>query len=1032
MIRFFTLHPTAANLLMLSLVAIGLVALPGIKKETFPEIKRYEMQVVVPYPGATPLDVEQALCRPLEDALDGISFMEEKRCESRNSKAIMVAKMQESGDFRTFKDDINSAVNGIDSFAAESETPVISELGRTEKVITVALTADLPQTDLKTLAEQLKQQMLQQHIAPLVEITGFSTRQFRIQIKQHKLREYGLSLQSIADAVGRQNLDLPLGEVKTTDRDYQIRLSNESRSVKELEKLTILKGNSGNEVRLGDIATIVDTFENAENKVTFNGKSAAFIEIKKNTRDDSLKILHKVKQFILQDQAKLPAGITLQLTQDYTSILSDRISMLSTNAWQGLGLVFLVMWLFFGLRYSFWVSMGLPISFLASAFILAHIGVSINMISMVALLLGLGLLMDDAIVISESIASQMRQGKNPSQAAIDGTRLVAKGVISSFLTTLCVFTGLAFLQGNIGQVLKVIPIVLISVLTVSLVEAFLILPHHLEHSLSHAARSPESSFRRNFNRGFDQTRMKLDRIVALLIRFRYPFVGGIIAAFIATVSLLPAGFIKFSPFPNVEGDVLQARILMPAGTPLQSTSNVVNRVIDALHRAASPLSDKNVPLVRAVTVTYSQNADAFETGPHLATISVDLLSGEQRNTSLNALIRAWRKAIGPIPGAQNILIKEPQIGPAGRAIEIRLKGNNLDKLSLASHELQRWLNGYAGVSNVMDDLRPGKPEFTLHLKDGAFALGLDARTLANQIRIGYQGYKVMETHVGLNTFDVTVMLDEQSRQRLADFTNFPIIHPKTGEVIPLASVAEIIPTRSYSRIQRIDNFRTVTVFGDVDAEINNTSAILKDLKQGFLADFLQHYPDIELQFQGESKNGGETQSSMAAAFVLGLLGIFILLSFQFSSYLEPVVVMLNIPLALFGVIWGHVLMGLDITLPSMLGFVSLAGIVVNDSILLVEFVKLRVKEGMSVHDAAARASHDRSRAVLLTSLTTMAGMLPLLFETSLQAQILIPLATSIVFGIASSTLLVLFVVPCLYCILEDMGWTTSSQARRSH
>jgi len=1022
MIRFFTEHPTASNLIMALFILAGLLTLPMIKRETFPDVNSFEVQINVVYPGATPYDVEQSICKPIEDALDGISFMEEKRCQARNSQGLMTVKMLEEGNFTEFLDDVKSAIDGIDNFPEKAETPIVKELGRTEKVITAALTADMPRQELKTLAEQIKQKMLTKDNIPLVEVKGFSTRQFQIQVPQENLRQYGISIQDIANAVSKQNVDLPAGDITTQNRDYQIRFSDEKHSIETLSQLSIIQGQQFNEIKLSDIATITNSFDKLEDKVSYNGKPAAFLEIQKNTLDDSLLVLEAVKQFITEESKHLPDGIEFHLTQDYTSIIQDRINMLTKNAWQGLLLVFCVMWLFFNIRYSFWVVMGLPVSFLASAFVLGQMGVSINMLSMVALLLALGILMDDAIVISESIGSQIKKGKAPLQAAIDGTQLVAKGVFSSFLTTLCIFTGLLFLKGDIGQVLVVIPIVLISVISISLLEAFFILPSHLHHSLVHAASKEPSAFRVRFDHGFDQLRLKVDALVTKLIKYRYAFVGSVIAILVLSISMLAAGVIKFSPFPNVEGDLLQARILLPTGTSLSKTEQVVNDMVTALNETGDILSEKQgISVIESTSVQYNQNSDAFESGAHLATISVDILNAEYRNFSINELSHLWREKAGEFPEALAITIKEPTIGPSGRAIQIRLKGDDLSELSIASHDLQQWLSGYPGVNNLQDDLHPGKPEFTLHLKEGSFALGLNAQNIANQLRAAYQGSKVVESTVGLEMYEVIVILDDNSKDELSDFDNFPIIHPLDGTVVPLSHVAEIIPTRGFSRIHRINNQRTVSVFGDIDSEQNNTGAVMSDLKRNYLSEAQARFPNIQFLLEGEVKEGAETQGSMKTAFLLGLAGVFILLSFQFRSYAEPIIVMVNIPLAFIGVVWGHYIMGFDITMPSLLGFVSLAGIVVNDSILLVEFVKLRVKEGFSVHTAAAKASHDRFRAVLLTSLTTIAGMTPLLFETSLQAQILIPLATSIVFGIASSTLLVLFVIPCMYSILEDFG-----------
>ena len=1022
MIRFFSVHPTAANLLMMFLLAIGLMTLPQIKRETFPEVKAYSVQVQVPYPGATPLDVEQGICLTLEDALDGISFVEEKVCQARQNIGIMTVKMFEQGDFTKFLDDVNSAIDGISDFPVEAESAIVSEVGRVQRVVSIALTAELPRAELKTLAEQIKQRLLRHENIPLVEIQGFSDRQLLVAVPSYNIRRYGLSLQDIASIISKQNVDLPVGTIETHFQETQLRFSDERRTVSDLANIVVMSGSNGNDVLLGDIAKITDTFELAEDKLSFNGQSAAILAISKNTTDDSLRVLSAVEAMLIKERAILPEGVTLALTQDATSIVKDRINLLSTNAWQGLILVFAVMWLFFTFRYAFWVVMGLPVSFLASMYFLNSFGISINMFSMVALLLSLGILMDDAIVISESIASQIKKGLSPVDASIEGTKIVARGVISSFLTTACIFTGLIFIEGDLGQVLKVIPIVLLTVITVSLIEAFLILPHHLNHSLSHAKTKAVSAFRLKFEQKFELFRDKVAALVETLIRFRYAFLGSVVALFLLSISMLASGILKFSAFPNIEGDMVQARILMPSGTPLKQTEAVVKQLQEALDKTAEHFQQfEQAPLIQAISVSYNENEDAYEFGPHLATIKVDLLTAESRQTSTQPFINYWRKTAGVIAQAHAISFKEPVIGPSGKAIEIRIKGDDFEKLSKASFELQKWLAGYGGVENVFDDLRPGKPEFSLTLKEGASNLGIDAQTIANQMRGAFQGAKVLETNVGLNTFEVTVKLDSGSRDDYVDFDTFPIIHPQTQAIIPLSSVANIEPSRGYARVSRVDNQRTITVYGDIDVDKNNTKQVLADITTRWLPQFEQSYPELSLSFEGEIKNAGTTQLSMVRAFVVGLLGVFILLSFQFRSYLEPFVVLVAIPLAMIGVVWGHLLMGLQFTMPSMMGFISLAGIVVNDSILLVEFVKNRVKTGLTVHEAAAKASHDRFRAVLLTSITTIAGMTPLLFETSTQAQILIPLATSIVFGITTSTLLVIFVIPCLYCVLEDFG-----------
>ncbi|RKZ61804.1 MAG: AcrB/AcrD/AcrF family protein, partial [Gammaproteobacteria bacterium] len=474
------------------------------------------------------------------------------------------------------------------------------------------------------------------------------------------------------------------------------------------------------------------------------------------------------------------------------------------------------------------------------------------------------------------------------------------------------------------------------------------------------------------------------------------------------------------------GNTVDARILLPQGTPLAETERVITTLLTALDKTVATLNEKesasnSESLIRNIQVNYGQHADAPENGTHLATISLDLLSTEIRNTKMAELTTLWRENSGDLPNVVSVQFREPKVGPAGRAIEIRLSGNNLQQLSQASWELQNWLRGYKGVSNLLDDLRPGKPEYTVQLKHGALAAGVDARSISSQLRAAYQGIKISDIYRQREAYEIIAKLDSKNKNELHDFDNFTVFS-RTGEAIPLSSVARITENRGFARIGRINHQRTVTIYGDVDAEIANTSEIISGTEKNFLHDLEQRYPEITFSLKGEVEKGTETKVSIISGFVLGALGVFLLLSLIFRNYREPAIVMLNIPLALIGAIWGHLIMGLDFTLPSMIGFVSLAGIVVNDSILLVVFVKQHVEEGMVLHDAAKQAVRDRFRAIFLTSITTVAGMTPLLFETSTQALILVPLVTSIVFGMLTSTLLILMVLPSVYAIMEDIGF----------
>jgi len=1027
-IRYFAAHPTIANLLMVLLLVVGLSALPSIKRETFPDFAPEEVQVRVVYPGASAENVEEAICQRLEDAVETLSEVSETRCEAREGMATLVAKMIDGSDIDRFLNDVKSEIEAITTLPEQAEAPTIRQLGRTDQVVSVAVTGPMTPPALKAYAEQLKDRLQALPNVSQVTVQGFSEHQLRIEIPAYVLHQYGLSMSDIATIIARQNLRLPVGALETRERDILIRFDDQRQSVQALADLIVVAGANGGEIRLGEIATISDRFELDEERFLLDGQRAALLAVTKTKAEDTLTVVEQVKRFIERERQIAPPDVRFSLTQDIASIVEDRLSLLTRNGLQGLVLVFLVMWLFFRLRFAFWVAMGLPVAFLGGLFGMAWLGISINMLSMVALLIALGLLMDDAIVIAENIATQLNKGKSALEAAIDGTREVGPGVLSSFLTSIAVFGPLAFLEGDIGKVMKVIPVVLILVLAVSLIEAFLILPHHLAESLRSAHERPPGRFRRGFERSLEGLREKvLGRLIDGVIHHRYFFIGLVLGVFLISLGMLLSGKLKFQAFPDIEGDVIVARVLLPQGTPLERTEQVVAKLSTALARVNQefqPLQPEQQPLVQQLSVRFNNNLDAHETGPHVATITADLLTAERRNGRLERILQRWREETGPIPGVISLTFKEPSIGPGGLAIDIRLQGTDLAQLKAASNALRDWLNRYRGVVDLIDDLRPGKPELRLALRDGALALGVDASLIATQLRAAFQGITALEIQVGPESYEIDVRLQKQEQADLDTLRDLPII-TAAGLKIPLSEVATISWERGYARINRIDGLRTVTLQGDVDTRLANTREVIQDTAQRFLPELQQRFPGVQVALEGQAAETSTTGNSLRRGFLLGLLGIFLLLSFQFRSYLEPITVMVAIPLALIGVVWGHLAMGLELSMPSMMGFASLAGIVVNDSILLVTFVKLRQGQGLSTPEAAKQASRDRFRAVLLTSLTTIAGLLPLLAEKSLQAQVLIPLVTSIVFGLLATTVLVLLVVPSLYSILDDFGLTAA-------
>jgi multidrug efflux pump subunit AcrB len=818
---------------------------------------------------------------------------------------------------------------------------------------------------------------------------------------------------------------MPAGTIETDQTDYLIRFTEERRTPYELGELVIASNPQGNEIKLRDIATITDIFADKENSIRFNGKRAGMLQINKNKSEDALGIMDDITAFLEREKLSATPGVDFTITQNISKIVRDRLNMLTVNGLQGLVLVFLTLWLFFNFRMSFWVAMGLPVSFCMTFFFMKQIGFSFNMLTMVGLLIAIGILMDDAIVIAENVAAHLEKGKNALQATIDGVAEVASGVFSSFLTTLFVFGALALsMEGEIGKVLYAIPVMLILTISVSLVEAFVILPNHLSHSLNNYTRKSSTGFRKKFDNIIDTFRENiLGRAVDFTVQWRYLMIGIVIFMFLGSISMIAGGFLKVKAFPDTEGDVLQARILMPQGTSFKRTEEVVDTIVAAALKINSELTPEQpgqLPLVHNYSVLFNTNADAGESGAHVATVSLDLLSAEERSTTIDTFISLWRKSIGTLPDVININYKEPGIVPGGLAIELQLQGHDLDRLKLASVKLIDWLSRYDGVVDLSDNLRPGKPEFRIRISKGALAMGFTSRDIASQLRAAFYGNVSSEVQYGGESYEVMVKIAEEDRKFITDLSGFYVVSP-LGKRVPLQSVATVKQGRGFASINRVNSLRTVTVTGDIDPERANANEVIQHTRVNFLPDLTKEFPDVSVLLEGQEKEGKTTMAGMVKALLIGIFGVFIILSLQFRSYLEPIIVMVLIPLALIGVIWGHILLGLDLSMPSIMGFISLAGIVVNDSILLVTFIRNHMDKGESAMDAARLASRNRFRAVLLTSMTTIMGLLPLMAERSMQAQILIPLACSIVFGLLMTTMLVLLIVPALYSVFDDFN-----------
>lgn len=1022
MIAYFTRHPTAANLLMIVLMFLGLTAIPKLKRETLPDITPNQLLVSAIYPGASAEEIEKAVVTKIEEAIDGVEFVKETVSDCREGVGSVTVEMATGGNTIVFKDEIATAVKAINDFPASVETPIISQIAVTDRVLSVLVTGDLSTVDLQTHCEDIKRRLIQIPDVDLVDVKGFSERQIRVELSNDATRRFGLTIKNVADLIRAQNSDLPVGGLKTDQRELLLKFAGERRTLSDLKELVVVGNEAGSEILLGEIATVTESFAAEEQKTMLNGTRAGVLVVRKSKADDVISVADAVREFVEQEEERYPM-IALTISGDSSSLVRDRLFLLLKNGGQGFVLVFLTLWLFFNWRLSFWVAASLPVSFLGALFFMPLLGLSINMFTLLGMLLALGILMDDGIVIAENVAAHRARGATAMQAAIDGVSEVAAGVFSSFITTVCVLGPLAFISGRIGEVLGVIPVMLIVVLSVSLIEAFFILPAHLGHAFEYADANRSNHWRQRTDSMFEFVRDRVfGSVVDAAVRNRYLTLGLAAGVLLATMGLLASGTLKFLPFPQVEGDTVVARVVLPAGTPLKRTEAVMQTIAAGLDRVNSklqPAQPGNQTLVRNRTSEYGINTEAFESGPHVATMTVELLTVEQRTVRIDDVIAAWRQEVGSLADVISLTISADSFGPAGRPIELRLKGSDLKKLKLASTETRAWFGQFKGVRNMTDDLRRGKPEVQFQLAGGATGLGLTTSSLSDQVRSGFQGVDIGEVQFGNEPRTINVRLRSHERDSLSDLDGFPISLPD-GNLVPLATVTDHQSTRGWSRISRVNRSRAVTVFGDVDSRIISGSALVSRFRKEQADSIRDRFPGVQFDFGGETKESRTTAVSLLTGAAIGLVGVFVLLSFQFRNYFEPLVVMAAVPLALIGVLWGHVIVGIDMTMPSALGFASLAGIVVNDSILLVLFLKERRLQNQDILTAATSASRERFRAIVLTSLTTVAGLLPLIFETNLQAQVLIPMAVSIAFGIMTSTVLVLLVVPSIYAVLADL------------
>lgn len=1043
LLGWFASNHVAANLLMILIIAGGILTIFSIKMEVFPEFSLDLISVMVPYRGASPEDVEKGVCLRVEEAIAAVDGV--KRMTSTASEGIgtTLVEVEEYADTQQVLDDIKAEVDRIITFPQETEKPVISEITTRHKVIIVVVYGDASETSIKKLAEMVRDDLTVMDNISQVNVTGVRPYEISIEVSEQNLRRYSLSFDEVARMVSSSSLDVPAGSVKTAGGEILIRTEGQKYFGREFEEIIVLTKNDGTKIRLADIATVTDGFEDTDLYTIFDGKRAALIKVYRIGEQGALDVANTVKKYVAEKKKDMPQGVTLALWEDDSEILKSRMNLLKKNAYIGLILVFLCLTLFLDLRLAFWTTMGIPISFLGAFWFLPFFDVSVNMISLFAFIMALGLVVDDAIVVGENIFTYRQQGMNGTKAAIKGAKEMAIPVVLAVLTTAFAFIPLAYMTGVLGKILRVLPIVVTSVLAISLTEALLILPAHLSSSFSLGD---------NFIfRFIDRIRIwvsgRLDlfvngrftAFVTWAVKWRYVTLSTGIAIFLLTMGLVTGGYIKFTFFDPVEADNMVATLTMPQGTPVEQTDEIIKRIEKAVKQVRDETDSGRqgaASIIKHISATVGAHPMLESRGPstaegyapssaHLAEVNVELLSSEQRgDISSRALKNRWKEIVGEIPGVSSLKFIS-EIASIGEDINVELSHTEFAVLVEAAEDLKSTLYEYSGVSEIADSFEPGKAELKLKLNDNGRMLGLTLSDLARQVRQGFYGAQAQRIQRGRDDIRVMVRYPKKERKSLADVENMRIRLPD-GTEIPFKAVAEVKHGRSFATISRVDRRRVVNVSADVDEKIANAGDINEDLRIRVLPLLMRKFPALQYRFAGAQRERKESLGSLRVNFLIAMLAIYGLLAVLFKSYAQPLIVMSAIPFGIVGAVWGHILMGFafgttfNLSILSLFGIVALSGVVVNDSLIMIDLINRERKGSIELHRIIRDSATRRFRPIMLTTLTTFFGLAPMLVERSLQARFLIPMAISLAFGVMFATLITLFLVPSLYMILEDI------------
>lgn len=1032
MIAWFVRNGVAANFMMLVIIVSGILSLQGIKRELFPEFSLDQIKITVPYPGSAPEEVEEGICIRIEEKIQDLEGIKKITSSAQEGSGSVVVEVERGYRPRDLLYDIKSRVDAIDTFPEEAEEPIIEEQLPSQEVLSVAISGEMDEKTLKRLADRLRDQIVTLPGITQAKVGGVRDFEIAIEISEEALRRYGLQFDDVVRAVRKGSLDLPGGTIRASGGEILLRSKRQAYYGKDFESLPVITREDGTRVAIKDIATVVDGFKDEPLITSFNGKPAAVIRVFEVGDQNPLEISRTVTDYLETIKPHLPEGVDLTQWRDSSFYLLGRLELLVKNGAMGLLLVFGVLALFLRTSLAIWVSLGIPISFLGAFSLMPIADVSINLISLFGLILVLGIVVDDAIVIGESVFSHFQE-KGPSpKAAIEGTQAVAMPVTFAVITTAVAFVPVLFIPGFLGKIFRPIPIVVLFTLLTSLIESKLILPYHLSLCKVGGGERENLGLLRRWQRasadGLERFVIRVYRpLLKRVLKRPYLTLSCFIGAFILAIGFTVGGWIKFVFFPDVPSDYIVVRLRMLPGTPFAETKRALGKIDRGLESTIESLKHQGIafPLENKMITVGAQPFSggpgaigATKTNTHIGEVTVELIKSEDRGITAPQFAEHWRNAVGSILGAEELSFHGTAVNPQGSPIDVQLKGRDFDALKSAAEVLKTKLSTYSELFDITDTYSRGKKELKLKIKPSAELLGLTQLDLARQVRQAFYGEEAQRVQRGRHDIRVMVRYPEHQRQSLATLETMRVRSPE-GTEIPFAEVAEVLRGTGSTVISRIDRQRVVNITAKADKKTAAIEAIKSDLEK-YLPELLSRYPGISWSFEGETREQAESLSSLGRGFISILCVIYALMAILFRSYIQPLIIMSVIPFGLIGALLGHLILLRPFSILSILGALALTGVVINDSLVLVDLVNRKRRAGVPLIEAVWEAGATRFRPIFLTSLTTFVGLSPMILETSLQAQFLIPMAISLGFGILFATFITLLLVPACYLMIEDI------------